>query len=153
MDAGLEKLLAHFSSHRGIPLPVEEGRELRPVILTAFASLSQDLCHIHDRKLRHKDIKPNSILYQWSHHVARFLWADSGLAYDFERSSDSSTFNTSKYSARYAAAENAATDQDVVNAKAAGFDDINLNQDPEDKNNSGAPIVDRQIPSPQYLCN
>ena len=84
-------------------------------------------------KIRHKDIKPNKILYQWSQDVARFLWADFGLAHDFEKSVVSRTINPSSRSARYAAAENAESDQAFMDTKAAGFDDTNKTQDTDDE--------------------
>lgn len=89
---------------------------LRPVFYTAFGCLAQGLAYIHGCKLRHKDIKPNNILYeqplgngnQTSASVKnhdRFLWADFGLAYDFSDKEDSKTRSTKLYSQRYAPPE------------------------------------------------
>ena len=89
---------------------------LRPVFHTAFGCLAQGLAYIHGRNLRHKDVKPDNILYeqpQASHdqpHAShntydRFLWADFGLAYDFSDKEDSKTRSTKLYSPRYAPPE------------------------------------------------
>ncbi|KAL9130460.1 MAG: hypothetical protein Q9175_007017 [Cornicularia normoerica] len=59
---------------------------LRPILLTLFGCLSWGLAHIHGCNIRHKDIKPANILYEKAlgPNQARFLWADFGLAHDFE---------------------------------------------------------------------
>ena len=77
---------------------------LKPVLLTAFGYLSRGLAHIHSCNIRHKDIKPASILYEKAldKNPARFLWADFGLAYDFGNSGNSKTVskNRHRYSQR-----------------------------------------------------
>ena len=82
---------------------------LRPVLSTAFGCLSTGLAYIHGCKMRHKDVKPENILYEramsTNGDAARFLWADFGLAYDFSDSSDSKTRSTKLYSPRYAPPE------------------------------------------------
>ena len=81
---------------------------LRPIFMTAFGCLSHGLAYIHGKDIRHKDIKPDNILYEKAmkqNEGARFLWADFGLAYDFSASGNSKTHNTHLYSKRYAAPE------------------------------------------------
>lgn len=81
----------------------------RPIFLTAFGCLARGLAHIHNCKIRHKDIKPSNILYERAldaAHPARFLWADFGLAHDFSNAGNSKTVsNRKRYSPRYAAPE------------------------------------------------
>ena len=59
--------------------------------------------------MRHKDVKPENILYEQTQSTQyphdRFLWADFGLAYDFSDKEDSKTRSTKLYSARYAPPE------------------------------------------------
>ena len=83
---------------------------LKPILLTAFGCLSHGLAHIHNCKIRHKDIKPSNILYEKARdalHPAKFLWADFGLAHDFGNLENSKTVsrNRQRYSPRYAAPE------------------------------------------------
>ena len=82
---------------------------LRPVFCTAFGCLAKGLAYIHGRNLRHKDVKPDNILYEQTQSVQnphdRFLWADFGLAYDFSDKEDSKTRSTKLYSPRYAPPE------------------------------------------------
>ena len=81
---------------------------LRPDFLTAFGCLSNGLAYIHGQDIRHKDIKPGNILYEYAKkepHDGRFLWADFGLAYDFNATGNSKTYSTKIYSKRYAAPE------------------------------------------------
>ena len=81
---------------------------LKPIILTAFGCLSHGLAHVHGCNIRHKDIKPSNILYQkaFPNEPPRFLWADFGLAYDFNKDPRySKTRSMSRYSPRYAAPE------------------------------------------------
>ena len=82
---------------------------LKPVLLTAFGCLSRGLAHIHSCNIRHKDIKPANILFEKAKdpHPARFLWADFGLAHDFNDTGNSKTVskNRHRYSPRYAAPE------------------------------------------------
>lgn len=116
-NSDLERLLERykkdkFYSRKGC----KDSVWLRPVFYTAFGCLAQGLAYIHGRKLRHKDIKPNNILYeqrlgsgnQTSASLKdhdRFLWADFGLAYDFSDKEDSKTRSTKLYSQRYAPPE------------------------------------------------
>ena len=90
--------------------------EDRPSLLTAFGCLSQGLAYIHGAKIRHGDIKPSNILYVAATRdvSAKFLWADFGLAHDFNTSSESSTNYTMMYS-RYAAPEPVGHERDIVN--------------------------------------
>ena len=81
---------------------------LKPIILTAFGCLSRGLAQVHGCNIRHKDIKPSNILYQkaFANEPPRFLWADFGLAYDFNNDPRySKTRGMSRYSPRYAAPE------------------------------------------------
>ena len=81
---------------------------LRPIFMTAFGCLSHGLAYIHGKDIRHKDIKPDNILYEKEirqNEGARFLWTDFGLAYDFSASGNSKTHSTKLYSKRYAAPE------------------------------------------------
>ena len=126
-DTDLQKLLVAYSQYVEKKL-TERVQELRPAFLTAFGCLSHGLRHIHSRKIRHKDIKPNNILFlDPKTEPARFLWADFGLAYDFEKARDSKTFNPSSYSVRYAAPENAETDLSVEVIGAAESPEIHTN--------------------------
>ena len=87
-----------------------ERAALEPTLLNAFGCLSLGLLHIHDRNVRHKDIKPANILLDHPHgHTPRFLWADFGLAYDFGDREHSRTVSGSIYSPKYAAPEVAAS--------------------------------------------
>ena len=81
---------------------------LRPIILTAFGCLSQGLAYIHEQDIRHKDIKPENILFDQASSEnggSNFLWADFGLAHDFSAIGNSKTNSTRIYSKRYAAPE------------------------------------------------
>ena len=81
---------------------------LQPILLTAFGCLSQGLAYIHERDIRHKDIKPGNILFdKASSEIGgpNFLWADFGLAHDFSATGNSKTNSTQIYSKRYAAPE------------------------------------------------
>lgn len=114
---------------------------LRPVFYTAFGCLAQGLAYIHARKLRHKDIKPNNILYEQALRNSnqtsasiknhdRFLWADFGLAYDFSDKEDSKTRSTKLYSPRYAPPEVIKSANTRGNSKAiVKLDDIIENED------------------------
>lgn len=138
-DTDLQKLFTHFHAHRGLP----DERKLRSEILTAFGCLSHGLSHIHGRRIRHKDIKPNNILYQVTkppHDTVRFLWADFGLAHDFGKSANSLTFNSSEYSPQYAAPENAEDNQAALDAKAAGLDGLHTNQDTDDEHEDSSDV-------------
>ena len=106
----LQKLLGRnskdkFSGENGC----KDSVWLRPLFLTAFGCLSRGLAYIHDRDIRHKDVKPANILYERASsnndNSARFLWADFGLAYDFSETGNSKTKSTKLYSPRYAAPE------------------------------------------------
>ena len=106
----LRKLLGRYKENKFCsPQKCRDGVWLRPVFMTAFGCLSEGLAYIHNRKLRHKDVKPANILYEramrTNGNAARFLWADFGLAYDFSDSDDSKTKSTKLYSARYAPPE------------------------------------------------
>lgn len=114
---------------------------LRPVFYTAFGCLAQGLAYIHGCKLRHKDIKPNNILYEQplgnSNQISastnnhdRFLWADFGLAYDFSNKEDSKTRSTKLYSQRYAPPEVLKSFDTRENSKATSkLDDITENEE------------------------
>lgn len=80
---------------------------LRPIFLNAFGCLSIGLAYIHRRNIRHKDVKPANILYEraFNDDGPRLLWADFGLAYDFNATGNSKTRSTKVYSQRYAAPE------------------------------------------------
>ena len=134
-DTNLEKLLSYYREHP------EQHRKLQPIILKSFGCLSHGLCHIHGRKIRHKDIKPNNILYEIGpdeKRTARFIWADFGLAYDFEESIHSRTYNPSKYSPKYAAPEIAHADAAALEMKAASLDGVHTNQDTDPDSSESA---------------
>ena len=156
-DTDLEKLLAYYDGNRNRPQNhAEDKRTLRPHILTAFGCLSHGLSHIHSQKIRHKDIKPNNILYDRGpepRRTAKFIWADFGLAHDFEKSVHSRTYNPSKYSPKYAAPEIAEADQSALEAKAKGLDGVHTNQDTEEESEESIevdspPITGRSRPPP-----
>ncbi|KAF8853849.1 kinase-like protein [Acephala macrosclerotiorum] len=63
-------------------------------LLKAFGCLSLALLWIHERRVRHKDIKPNNILYIKNKDPSqedRFLWADFGNALEFGAESKTTT--------------------------------------------------------------
>ena len=137
-DTDLEQLLAYFQKRRP-----EDNRKLRSNIFLAFGCLSHGLAHIHSQKIRHKDIKPNNILYHQGVEprcTAKFIWADFGLAHDFEKSSHSRTYNPSKYSPKYAAPEIAEADQSALEAKAKGLDGVHTNQDTDEESEESIDI-------------
>ena len=106
----LRKLLGRFKANKfNHKYKCPDSEWLKPVFMTAFGCLSKGLAYIHDRKLRHKDIKPGNILYEKAMRTngdaARLLWADFGLAYDFSDTGDSKTDSTKLYSPRYAPPE------------------------------------------------
>jgi serine/threonine protein kinase len=79
---------------------------LRGEFLKGFGCLSHTLCYMHnDMNTRHRDIKPQNILFDWPNNESRytrFLWSDFGLAQKFsiqEGSATNSRFNrgTEKY--------------------------------------------------------
>ena len=108
---------------------------LRPVFYTAFGCLAQGLAYIHGRNLRHKDVKPDNILYEQpqvynfqssasTNTYDRFLWADFGLAYDFSDKEDSKTRSTKLYSPRYAPPEVVAANAQEKSKTVASLDEI-----------------------------
>lgn len=108
---------------------------LKPVLLTSFGCLSHGLAHIHNCKIRHKDIKPANILYEKAldaDHPARFLWADFGLAHDFGNLENSKTVsrNRQRYSPRYAAPE---IMEEYEARKARGELDFDTSDDEEEE--------------------
>ena len=137
----LEKLLDRYQkNHYDYQRNTEEQRKarvlLKPIMLTAFGCLSHGLSHIHERRIRHKDIKPANILYEKElskDHPARFLWADFGLAYHFGATGSSKTSSLSQYSRRYAAPERMEASQAALDAKAAGLAGVHTNQDTDEE--------------------
>ena len=106
----LGRLLKRYKDNKFYPKTGCLDREwLRPVFYTAFGCLAKGLAYIHGRNLRHKDVKPDNILYEQTQSTQnprdRFLWADFGLAYDFSDKEDSKTRSTKLYSPRYAPPE------------------------------------------------
>ena len=92
---------------------VRDRTIFRPIILTSFGCLSLAMAQIHSRNIRHKDIKPENILYQKAlkNEPARFLWADFGLAHYFAQGEGSKTLtNMEHYSKKYAAPESVQAD-------------------------------------------
>ena len=108
-DCDLVGLFDRFRRNRPYArLKCADQTWLRPQFLTAFGCLSKGLAYIHGQGIRHKDIKPGNILYELprkEHEEGRFLWADFGLAYDFNATGNSKTHSTKIYSKRYAAPE------------------------------------------------
>ena len=68
---------------------------LRREFLKGFGCLSHTLCYMHnDMNLKHRDIKPQNILFVWSGSEpqdTRFLWSDFGLAKRFSTQDGSAT--------------------------------------------------------------
>ena len=98
----------HYSYVGNSESRVRDRTLLKPIILTSFGCLSRGLAQIHSRNIRHKDIKPENILYQKElpHQPPRFLWADFGLAHYFAQGDGSKTQTSMEhYSERYAAPE------------------------------------------------
>ena len=118
----LGKLLTRYKANKIFHETRRPDREwLRPVLCTAFGCLAIGLAYIHGRNLRHKDIKPDNILFEQTQSSQnpydRFLWADFGLAYDFSGKKDRKTRNTKLYSPRYAPPEVAAANaREKINA-------------------------------------
>ena len=134
-DTDLEKLLIYYRNHP------DHHSQYRPIMLRSFGCLSHGLAHIHGRKIRHKDIKPNNLLYETGsdpQRTGRFIWADFGLAYDFEKFIHSRTYNPSKYSEKYAAPEIAEADSAALERTAAGLDGIRFNQDTDPDSSESA---------------
>ncbi|KAI2615697.1 kinase-like domain-containing protein [Hypoxylon sp. NC1633] len=76
----------------------------RQFLLKSFACLSYGLYLLHLQHLRHKDVKPENILYTGS--GPPLLWADFGLAYAFDPDSNSNTYSKDPPRSRiYAAPE------------------------------------------------
>ncbi|KAL8727656.1 MAG: hypothetical protein Q9166_005892 [cf. Caloplaca sp. 2 TL-2023] len=104
----LERLILRYHENKFDALRNCKHREwIRPVFMNAFGCLSQGLAYIHGRDIRHKDVKPANILYigKVDKDPQRLLWADFGLAYDFNETGDSKTKSNKVYSKRYAAPE------------------------------------------------
>ena len=114
-NSDLGRLLKRFKDDKFNPKTgCNDSIWLSPVFQTAFGCLAQGLAYIHGRNLRHKDVKPDNILFEQSSDRAyNILWADFGLAYDFSDKEDSKTRSTKLYSPRYAPPE-------VVAANARG---------------------------------
>ena len=136
----LERLLERYrKNHKDYQKNTEEQRKarvlLRPVLLTAFGCLSHGLSHIHGRRIRHRDIKSDNILYEkeMQDRPARLLWADFGLAYHFGTTRSSKTRSTSQHSRRYAAPERMVQNQATLDAKAAALAGVHTNQDTDDE--------------------
>lgn len=107
--ADLEKLLARFKMGKFDAFKgLKDSIWLRPDLMRGFGCLSVALRHMHDRNLRHGDIKPSNILYERSHaknESARLLLADFGLAHDFSETHKSDRGSMHVYTKRYAAPE------------------------------------------------
>jgi serine/threonine protein kinase len=73
--------------------------------LKVFGCLSFGLQHIHNHKVRHKDIKPDNIIFLNQKTDCRFLWIDFGVSHAFSQGNSSATTNTAIYTPRYAAPE------------------------------------------------
>ena len=105
----LSRLLERYSRSGFNPtLQQQDSEWLRLILLTSFGCLSSGLAYIH-RHMRHRDIKPSNILYEkalpTNDNAARFIWADFGLAYDFEDANDSRTRGHRRYALRYVSPE------------------------------------------------
>ena len=108
----LQKLLRRYERNRfDYSYNTERRRDrvtLKPIILTAFGCLSRGLAQVHGCNIHHNDIRPSNILYQkaFTNEPPRFLWADFGLAYDFNDDPRySRTRGRFQNSPRYAAPE------------------------------------------------
>jgi hypothetical protein len=73
--------------------------------LKVFGCLSLGLQHIHSHKVRHKDIKPDNIIFLRQQTDCRFLWIDFGVSHAFSQGNSSATMNSAIYTPRYAAPE------------------------------------------------
>ena len=105
-QADLSKLFEKYDVNKYNHKKKRHHRDwLRPIFLMAFGCLAQGLAYIHGQNLRHKDVKPDNILFEYAGDSGRFLWADFGLAYDFSDKEDSKTRSTKLYSPRYAPPE------------------------------------------------
>ena len=109
-NSDLGKLLERYKKDKFSPRKeCKDSKWLHPVFCTAFGCLAQGLAYIHGCNLRHKDVKPDNILYEQprgpENTYDRFLWADFGLSYDFSDKEDSKTRSTKLYSPRYAPPE------------------------------------------------
>lgn len=103
---------------------VEPGKYQRCDFLKVFGCLSLGLEHIHNKKIRHRDIKPDNILYLREGKEVRFLWVDFGVSYDFSQTNNSATNNDDIFTPRYAAPEYKSRPDETTksNTKAAEHD-------------------------------
>ena len=89
---------------------------LRSIFLTAFGCLSLGLAYLHERNVRHKDIKPSNILFEdaskTNGDTPRFLLAGFGLADDFNKTASRENLSPWIFRLHYAAPEIIATTLD-----------------------------------------
>ena len=81
---------------------------LRPIMLTAFGCLSRGLSCIHAYQMRHKDIRPENILYEEAMSEdlpARFLWTDFGPSHLLGATNSNGSRRFARQTMRYAAPE------------------------------------------------
>lgn len=73
MDGNLETLISRqcYSTYEIIT---------RDILRTAWNNLTHGVAFIHEQSIRHKDIKPENILY----HEGHFLYADFGISLQFD---------------------------------------------------------------------
>ncbi|KAL8951298.1 MAG: hypothetical protein Q9222_002720 [Ikaeria aurantiellina] len=127
----LEKLIYRYYENKWCqPYHGKMGDVLRPIFLNGFGCLSKGLAHIHNLNVRHKDIKPENILFERTHKQGqepRLFWADFGLALDFSATGNSKTRSTGLFSARYAAPEILTSHTRLVSVSSTG-NPLNLGQ-------------------------
>ncbi|KAF2877349.1 kinase-like domain-containing protein, partial [Massariosphaeria phaeospora] len=96
--------------------PSHRDRVTKEAILwKAFGCLGSGLAFMHKQTIRHKDIKPQNILV----HQGSVLFADFGIAFDFEHGRSTTTGHPNSFTRRYCAPEVA--DWDKRNSKSDVF--------------------------------
>jgi serine/threonine protein kinase len=71
------------------------------VLRQAFGCLLQGLQYMHQRRIRHKDIKPSNILI----HHGQVIYTDFGLSFDSSMFENSTTNEITAMTRRYASPE------------------------------------------------
>jgi serine/threonine protein kinase len=98
----LHEYLANFHELRTSPKANQAEFDKRIVVLRqAFGCLAEGLSYMHERKIRHKDIKAQNILI----HQDKIMYTDFGLSLDSKLLENSTTEDLAGMTRRYAAPE------------------------------------------------
>jgi serine/threonine protein kinase len=96
-DEDLHKYLVKYwkiADDVGLPDSALDGQ--RSVLRQAFGCLSAALAFMHEKKIRHRDVKPGNILV----HNGTFLFTDFGYSFDFSGFNRSTTEGTPSFLTR-----------------------------------------------------